>query len=370
MTGAQVLEWSVAENKGKEAPQPRSRHAMEWCKASNSLYVFGGADDKQDFAGVWVYSLDTKCWTNASTTGPAPCARWGLSACAVKDKIYVFGGNQSSGTPDDQATLGLLYSLDVTTLKWEIIKAIPNSPPPRAGHTCNVFGDRYICIFGGGDGCQLFNDMYVFDSISCEWISLPIHSLTSIVPLHPRWAHSAIAWDGQLIIYGGANGPIAYGEVISISVDLLVARLMIERFGGSLDSSAFVTLPYLLDEPNSSEKDGSRKHSGSAGRAKSDALLFWLRSLGVEEYAHTFLNENITMRMVPFLTEEHLEEIGVDSLSARLTILSGIQQFKLMNNHPNANPMESGISMATVLGELAKAVDKLQQSLDSNNKDL
>jgi hypothetical protein len=49
--------------------------------------------------------------------------------------------------------------------------------------------------------------------------------------LPPRWAHAAMPTaDGQLIICGGANGPISYGEIVSLAVDLLVAKVQCSVF--------------------------------------------------------------------------------------------------------------------------------------------
>ena len=49
--------------------------------------------------------------------------------------------------------------------------------------------------------------------------------------LPPRWAHAAMPTaDGQLIICGGANGPISYGEIVSLAVDLLVAKVQYSVF--------------------------------------------------------------------------------------------------------------------------------------------
>ncbi len=45
-------------------------------------------------------------------------------------------------------------------------------------------------------------------------------------------AHAAVVFDGQLIVFGGANGVVAFGDVTLISVDHLMARYAAERLGG------------------------------------------------------------------------------------------------------------------------------------------
>lgn len=362
----ETLEWTEAPVTAGQRPSGRSRLAME--HSNGSIFILGGANEQQDFGGeeVWAYRVAQKKWDRLQTSGTAPCPRWGLTASLVRGKIYVFGGQMSLRAPpsertaDDLASLSFMYALDVQTLTWEIVRTFGTGPCPRAGHTCNVFGDRYLVIFGGGDGMQMFNDLFLFDCVCGEWIPLVLPSAAAPSLVTPRWAHVALPFDGQLLVYGGANGPVAYQEVLSVAVDLLAARAMGEKLGGLYD-----LVPLFLG-PEDTTSSAEKIVPPTQQRGKMDPLQAWLRSLGVEEYAPLFLAENISLRHAPFLTEDHLEELGVDSLSGRLTIMAGVHQLKMLQAQQLSSfPVDSNatnmVLLANAVAELSKTVEQLKK---------
>ena len=48
----------------------------------------------------------------------------------------------------------------------------------------------------------------------------------------------------------------------------------------------------------------------------------------MKKFAEKFVAQEIDMEIVPFLTEGHLEQLGVNTIGARLRILQGIKALK------------------------------------------
>ena len=356
---SETLEWSQETGTGKaeDAPLGRSRHAME--SVGDAVYIFCGVNDVQDFDDVWSFSLSSRAWSKCATQGPGPSARWGLTASAVGSKIFVWGGQSSTPSAATTKTLTDMFVLDTNTLTWECL-SIEGAPAARGGHTATIMAERYLVIFGGGDGATMSNGLYAFDTAVLEWVHLPLFSFAALVP--PRWAHTAVALDGQLMICCGANGPITFGEILSVGVDLLLAKHVAERVGGSLDLSLLFAPPQGSLPTGSGEIDlSSLNGSGNLPRSvRLEPLQMWLRSVGAEELYSVFVTEGITMRLIPLLTEEHLIGLKITSLSMRLSILAGAQQLQPPRGPPvNSHDGEHLATITVALHQLTKMVERI-----------
>ncbi len=72
--------------------------------------------------------------------------------------------------------------------------------------------DKRLVVFGGGDGPNYYNDLYVFDTVSYRWTKPAVAGQAP----SPRRAHTANAHEGQMIIFGGGNGVGALNDVYSM----------------------------------------------------------------------------------------------------------------------------------------------------------
>lgn len=48
----------------------------------------------------------------------------------------------------------------------------------------------------------------------------------------------------------------------------------------------------------------------------------WLTGIGMKKYTESFVSQEIDMDTIPYLTEAHLEQLGVTTVGARLRILA------------------------------------------------
>eukprot|EP00298_Acanthocystis_sp_HF-20_P016336 c21453_g1_i2.p1 GENE.c21453_g1_i2~~c21453_g1_i2.p1 ORF type:complete len:300 (-),score=150.23 c21453_g1_i2:23-922(-) len=95
-----------------------------------------------------------------------------------------------------EAKTELLYSL---TWSQPITHSTP--PTPRSGHSMTAIG-RFIYIFGGTDGVQSFNNLYVFDIESMTWY---LKETKGDLP-SPRQRHAAVALQNDTLLIFGGNG--------------------------------------------------------------------------------------------------------------------------------------------------------------------
>jgi hypothetical protein len=107
-------------------------------------------------------------------------------------------------------------------------------PVPCRAHTATLV-DRRIILFGGGRGPVYFDHLYVLDtgsSFSICVISLPGYTNYFCNKVNYRWtkldlphprpcarrAHTAVYYQGRLIIFGGGDGGQALNDVWALDV--------------------------------------------------------------------------------------------------------------------------------------------------------
>ncbi|ORZ25700.1 hypothetical protein BCR42DRAFT_13029 [Absidia repens] len=155
-------------------------------------------------------------WSRTITYGRAPSRPLRAhSANMVGEMMYVFGGcNQKT-------CFNQLYILDMDTLTWSKPHTFGQCPPPLRAHSCNVVEyltgkqkSYSLYIFGGGDGPNYFNELYVLDVETLTWAKPRIDG----IPSSPRRAHVTCLWQDKIIIVGGGNGTQALADVHVLDV--------------------------------------------------------------------------------------------------------------------------------------------------------
>lgn len=187
-------------------PAARTTHSA--VVIDGKMYVFGGGKDYNPFDDFHVYDPATGgSWTNISvpSSGTMPGARFHHSAVTIDGKMYVFGGENNAFALND------LHVYDPAEGgRWTDISVPTFGSPPTAryGHTA-VAIDGKMYVFGGSDGSDGKNDLYVYDpKAGGRWtdISVPTSGLVPAV----RVAHSAVAIDGKMYIFGGSEVNFSY----------------------------------------------------------------------------------------------------------------------------------------------------------------
>ncbi|KAL2271080.1 hypothetical protein VTJ83DRAFT_451 [Remersonia thermophila] len=219
--------WSAPHVVG-DVPVPL--RAMTCTAVGKRLVVFGGGDGPAYYNDVYVFDTVNFRWSKPRILGDlAPSRRRAHTACLYKNGIYVFGGG------DGVRALNDIWRLDVTDvnkISWKLISdpsgasssAAGGSRSPAVGadksavypkargyHTANMVGSKLI-IYGGSDGGECFNDVWVYDVETHIWraVSIPI--------TYRRLSHTATIIGSYLFVVGGHDGNEYCNDVLLLNL--------------------------------------------------------------------------------------------------------------------------------------------------------
>lgn len=197
---------------------PMPLRAMTCTAVGKKLVVFGGGDGPAYYNDVYVLDTVNFRWTKPRIIGDkVPSKRRAHTACLYKNGIYVFGGG------DGVRALNDVWRLDVsdsTKMAWKLISGPEKSasstskdtrPKARGYHTSNMVGSKLI-IFGGSDGGECFDDVWVYDVETHVWksVSMPI--------TYRRLSHTATIVGSYLFVLGGHDGNDYCNDVLLLNL--------------------------------------------------------------------------------------------------------------------------------------------------------
>ncbi|XP_048470964.1 F-box only protein 42 isoform X1 [Rhincodon typus] len=189
----------------------RFSHSACYYDANQSMYVFGGCTQSScnaAFNDLWRLDLNSKEWIRPLASGSYPSPKAGATLVVYKDLLVLFGGwTRPSPYPLHQPErfFDEIHTYSPSKNWWNCI-VTTHGPPPMAGHSSSVIGDKMI-VFGGSLGSrQMSNEVWILDMEQWTW-SKPA---TSGSMPHPRGGQSQIIIDHEtILILGGCGGPNA-----------------------------------------------------------------------------------------------------------------------------------------------------------------
>ena len=92
-----------------------------------------------------------------------------------------------------------MHALDPVTMTWLQGPEGSGSPSARYGHTATLVSGTKMLIFGGWNGKDFFNDVYILDLEVFAWTQ---PKCTGPAPC-PRQGHIAIQVQNNMIVQGG-----------------------------------------------------------------------------------------------------------------------------------------------------------------------
>jgi hypothetical protein len=171
--------WEV----GPDMPEGRMGHQM--VAIGSKLFVVGG---RGETSNVLIYDTLRKSW---STGAQMPVPRDHLAAAVVGDKIFAIGGR------DDD----LLARVDIYDTAQDAWSDGPALPQPMSAMATAALSDG-IHVVGGEDpataGGKVLDLHVVLSPETGEWLKAP----RALLPVHGA---AAVAYDGSLVIIGGAR---------------------------------------------------------------------------------------------------------------------------------------------------------------------
>ena len=231
-------------------PSPRRAHTA--CLYKNGIYVFGGGDGVRALNDIWrldvsdphkmswklisAPSTPTGTGTGGGTTaasssagsagsskdnnnsnnnsssnsssssggggavGKVPKARGYHTANMVGSKLIIFGGSDGGECFND------VWVYDVETRVWRAV------PVPvtfrRLSHTSTLVGS-YLFVIGGHDGAEYSNDVLLLNLVTMAWDRRRVYGL----PPSGRGYHGVVLYDSRLVMVGGFDGSEVFGDV-------------------------------------------------------------------------------------------------------------------------------------------------------------
>ncbi|KAK4202206.1 hypothetical protein QBC40DRAFT_276734 [Triangularia verruculosa] len=220
---ADAFYWSTPHVVG-DVPVPL--RAMTCTTVGKKLVIFGGGDGPAYYNDVYVLDTVNYRWSKpkimgSDQPGRVPSKRRAHTACLYKSGIYVFGGG------DGERALNDIWRLDVSDfskMSWKLVSgpspssstsSIPGDkelrPKARGYHTANMVGSKLI-IYGGSDGGECFNDVWVYDVETHVWkqVNIPV--------TYRRLSHTATIVGSYLFVIGGHDGNEYSNEVLLLNL--------------------------------------------------------------------------------------------------------------------------------------------------------
>ena len=206
---ASGMYWSRAMVSGVKIPSLRAHTTTP---VGSNIYVFGGCDSKACFNDVYVLDADSFFWSQPRVVGDIPSPLRAMTCTAVGKKLVVFGGGDGPAYYND------VYVLDTVNFRWTKPRIVGDRlPSKRRAHTACLYRNG-IYIFGGGDGVRALNDVWRLDvsdmnKMSWKLISAPEKGQPKQLRPKARGYHTANMVGGKLIIFGGSDGGECFDDV-------------------------------------------------------------------------------------------------------------------------------------------------------------
>ena len=196
------------------APIPRSCHGL--AAVEEKIFMTGGF--AATHCDLLMFDTVAQEWSKPLVAGVLPAGRFSHSWTAVGSQLVMFGGMSLSGTYlNDLHTLDLdcqqIYrpksfkkaSCQDKMFIWYESNVSGDFPCPRAAHSA-VAWNSFLVVFGGNSGQCFLNDLHLFNLDTSKWSRV---ETKGELPL-PRSGHTATIFrDCFMYVFGGMthDGP-------------------------------------------------------------------------------------------------------------------------------------------------------------------
>jgi hypothetical protein len=216
--------WTKPRIAGEKKPSKRRAHTA--CFYKNGIYVFGGGDGVRALNDIWrldVSDMTKMSWSLVSgadkkgSVEPKPKARGYHTANMVGSKLIIFGGSDGGECFDD------VWVYDVEAHFWKVVTIPLNYR--RLSHTATIVGS-YLFVIGGHDGSEYSNDVLLLNLVTMTWDKRKTYGK----PPCGRGYHGAILYDSRLVVIGGFDGSEVFKDVMILELAVHAYYSQISHF--------------------------------------------------------------------------------------------------------------------------------------------
>ena len=167
------MEWTKPNTIGETPPNCRAHTATAYEK---KLYIFGGGAGNEYYQSLYILDTVTRRWTHPRFSSsdpddeiPVPKPRRAHSAVIYEGKLIIFGGGNGTNALNDVWVMDLRVPLE--RMAWQELETIGEKPGPRGYHTANIVNGIMV-IVGGSDGKTSYHDIWCLHLGACCFIKL------------------------------------------------------------------------------------------------------------------------------------------------------------------------------------------------------
>lgn len=174
-----------------------------------------------------VFRNDYEVYPNAKLPKLSQHTMTPISKCT----LYIYGGQLEKGTASNT-----LYQFNIESMEWLKVRctarhSLESNLPSLFGHTANVVDGTKIYIFGGTDGTNYYNDLFVIDTETNSWV----REKTQGPKPAPRYGHSCVLYNNSLFVFGGGSDQSLFNDLYSLDLDTLTWKTI--KIEGTTDSA-------------------------------------------------------------------------------------------------------------------------------------
>ncbi|KAJ1612910.1 hypothetical protein OIY81_1111 [Cryptosporidium canis] len=228
-------------------PSARACHSLT--RVFGRLYLFGGFDGVKCFNDLWVYEIAKETWSEIEFDDEIPRCRNGHCAISSSKGVVFFGGNTG------KEYIGDVSVFDPEKREFHAPKALGVQPSARKGHSLVLLDELSAVMFGGYDGRNRCNDLFILDISDLpsvvRWEKIIEESSPS-----PRQRGSLTAIPGgRCLLFGGFDGNCWKSDTylldtrrLSNSIHSSIISLpMLSNLEGLVDNPDFSDVVFILE---------------------------------------------------------------------------------------------------------------------------
>jgi hypothetical protein len=200
---------------GGEVPAGRENHACG--VVEDKMLLYGGNSVAGLSDEIFTFCFAGNVWSRHTPKGLSPGKRESCGCCVLGTSMYLFGGNINGDRrrshdicSDDFFTLSLVQG----DIICEKVKTIGPIPCARESHSLTAIDDHTLALYGGERDGTMLQDLWVFYLDCCCWVQVNTQASLPV-----RMAHSAAAYNGKLLLFGGMGSDnLARSELCAVTI--------------------------------------------------------------------------------------------------------------------------------------------------------
>jgi len=230
--------WEEIKPLGEKKPGCRENNGLVVSSSSRAIILFGGYNGNRWLNDLWSFDVTRNRWTciqessdskhsditdeigaglripmagegplirneevehlnrsGRSMSRKRPCCRFGYVSVTHNNNFILWGGFDGTDWLND------MYIFNFESSKWTEIEQLGTLPSRRS---CPAWAkdENFIYLHGGYDGNERKDDFFSFCLDTCTWTQMPNRGNKP----SPRYFHSCVLFENKLIMFGGYSG--------------------------------------------------------------------------------------------------------------------------------------------------------------------